>query len=66
MPETSPLLATVATEGLLLTHVPPKLGDTLVVYPTHMLFGPFMSTVGLGLIVIGRVDSEVHPVEVKV
>jgi hypothetical protein len=46
MPVTSPELFTVATGGLLLAHVPPVVGDNVVVCPTQMLVAPVMLTTG--------------------
>jgi hypothetical protein len=54
-PVTKPAFVTVATEVLLLTHVPPVLGLNCVVDNLHMAFGPsidttgFASTVTIGL-----------------
>lgn len=48
-PVTTPLLFTLATVGLLLTHVPPAEGLNVVVSPTQMEAGPVMATVGVHL-----------------
>jgi hypothetical protein len=45
-PVTSPSLFTDATEGLLLTHVPPLVGDNVVVPPTQIVVLPVMATDG--------------------
>ena len=58
---TIPLLLTVATLGLLLAHVPPVVGDKVVVVPTHMLLGPVILTVGFALTVTTEVGFELHP-----
>lgn len=51
-PVTMPVMAsTVATAGALLTHVPPTLGDRVVVEPIHILFDPVMLTTGVGFTV---------------
>jgi hypothetical protein len=46
---TTPTEVTVATAGLLLTQVPPVVGDKVVVDPTHIELLPVMLTVGNGL-----------------
>ena len=48
-PVTTPALVTVAMAGLLLTHVPPAAGVTLVVKPTHTEAGAV--TIGRALTV---------------
>ena len=45
-PLTSPALVTLATVGLLLTHVPPVVGDNCVVAYTQIEFEPVIETVG--------------------
>ena len=50
-PDTTPALVTVANAVLLLVHVPPVVGDKVVVAPTHIAFAPVMLTTGLALIV---------------
>ena len=50
-PVTTPAEVTVATDGLLLTHVPPVVGDKVVVDPIHIELLPVMLTVGNGLTV---------------
>ena len=50
-PVTTPAEVTVATDGLLLTHVPPVVGDKVVVAPMHIELLPVMLTVGNGLTV---------------
>jgi hypothetical protein len=47
----SPLLFIVATEGLLLTHTPPDVGDTLDVSPIQSDVVPVTEIVGLGFTV---------------
>jgi hypothetical protein len=61
---TSPALVTVATDGLLLTQVPPLDGDNPVMPPIHRLFTPTMLTIGIGFTVIAAVGAETHPVAV--
>lgn len=65
-PVTTPAFVTVATAGLLLTQVPPDVGDRVVVEPTQMLLAPVMLTVGKGSTVTGDVGKEAHPVAVLV
>ena len=48
---TTPAEVTDATEVLLLTHVPPVVGDKVVVDPIHIELLPVMLTVGNGLTV---------------
>jgi hypothetical protein len=64
-PSTRPALDTVATEALLVAHVPPVVGVNVVVPPIHMVDVPVMATVGLGFTVTGAVVL-VHPVVVLV
>ena len=45
-PVTTPAEVTVATDGLLLTQVPPVVGDKVVVDPIHIELLPVMLTVG--------------------
>lgn len=45
-PVTTPALVTVAIAGLLLSQVPPVVGDTLEVVPSQIDAGPVMLTVG--------------------
>lgn len=61
-PVTEPLLVTVATEVLLLVHVPPVDGDNEVCEFIQMAVGPVKNTVGLSYTVTGAVASEAHPV----
>ena len=65
-PVTTPALVTVAIAGLLLTHVPPVVGESVVVDPSQIEFEPVILTVGLGFTVTTFVLFEVHPVEVWV
>ena len=46
IPVTTPALVTVATTGLLLTHVPPVVGDNCVVAFTQIELEPVIETVG--------------------
>jgi hypothetical protein len=50
-PVTIPALVTVALAVLLLVHVPPVVGDKVVVPPTHTEVLPVIDAVGLGLTV---------------
>jgi hypothetical protein len=50
-PVTTPALVTVAKAVLLLAHVPPVVGDKLVVTPTHIAVAPVIETVGKALTV---------------
>lgn len=68
-PVTMPLFVTVATAGLLLTQVPPDVGDKVVVALTQILLNPVMLTTGNGLTVTGSVGNDAQPlllVNVKV
>ena len=62
MPVTTPALVTVATDGLLLTHVPPLVGDKVVVNPAQILDAPVTLTTGSGFTVTGVVAEETQPV----
>jgi len=62
IPDTTPPLVTVATEGSLLAQVPPVVGDKVVVAPTQMLLEPVMLTAGVALTVTGKVGSDSQPV----
>lgn len=50
-PVTTPAEVTVATDGLLLTQVPPVAGDRVVVAPAQIGLLPVILTVGNGLTV---------------
>jgi uncharacterized iron-regulated membrane protein len=54
-PVTTPASVTVAKAVLLLAHVPPVVGDKLVVVPTHIAVAPVIETIGKALIVIADV-----------
>lgn len=56
---TKPPFVTEATPGLLLTHVPPDVGESMVVAPTQMLLEPVILTTGLGLTVNTIVSAQV-------
>lgn len=60
-PVTTPSLATVATAGLLLTHVPPVVGDKVVSPPTQINAGPETATVGFGWTITGAEGSDLQP-----
>ena len=51
LPVTTPAEVTVATAGLLLTQVPPVVGDKVVVDPIHIELLPVMLAVGNALTV---------------
>lgn len=56
---TTPVVAfTVATEGLLLDHVPPVFGDKVVVLPTHIAVAPDILTEGRGLTFMATVSEQ--------
>lgn len=57
-PVTIPPFVTVATEGLEDVHVPPVVGDNVVVDPIQIFEGPVILTVGLALMVIAVVAFE--------
>jgi hypothetical protein len=65
-PATTPAFVTVATDVLLLVHVPPVVGFNVVVDPTHIEEAPVMLTVGFALIVNGAVASDAQLVLVNV
>lgn len=56
----------VAIPGALLTHVPPVVGDTVVVKSTHMVDGPVNATGALIFTVTGGVGNEAQPVALLV
>ena len=65
-PVTTPALVTVAKPVLLLTHVPPVVGESVVVLPIHTEVVPVMPTVGKAFTVpVTAFVFEVAPVEVK-
>jgi hypothetical protein len=66
IPSTTPPLVTVATAGLLLTQVPPVVGESVVVLPTQMLLRPVMLTIGAALTVTKPVGADTHPVTASV
>lgn len=61
-PVTTPLFVMVATPPLLLTQVPPIVGERLVLLPIHIVSLPVMLTVGSELTVTGVVGFDTHPV----
>jgi hypothetical protein len=65
-PVTIPPLVTVATIVLLLAHVPPVVGFSVVVDPSQIVLPPVILTVGFALTVNGDVANELHPVLVSV
>ena len=64
-PVTTPAFVTVAVAGLLLTHVPPIVGDKVVVAFMHIEEAPVILTVGEAFTVTADVVL-LHPVEVSV
>ena len=58
---TTPALFTVATAVLLLVHVPPEDGESVVLSPIHITVEPVKDTVGLGFTVTVLVAVAVHP-----
>lgn len=65
-PVTTPPLVTVATDGLLLTQVPPLEGVNVVVWPIQILEDPDIETVGFTFIDIDVVGSEAQSVALLV
>jgi hypothetical protein len=61
-PVTIPEFDTEATLGLLLTHVPPPIGESELVPFTQILDDPVIATFGLLKTVMDGVFREVHPV----
>lgn len=61
-PVTRPALFTLAISVSLDAHVPPVVGESVVVNPAHMTDGPVNETVGGVLTVTGAVLSETQPV----
>ncbi len=57
-----PSFDTVATERLLLVHVPPVVGDNVVVEPSQMVEGPVIAAVGGLSTVTFEVASDIQPV----
>lgn len=51
----------MATDGLLLVHVPPDVGDKVVVPSIQISSGPVILTTGLGIIAILVIGSEAQP-----
>ena len=65
-PVTIPELLTVAMDELLLDHVPPEVGERVVVVPTQILVGPVIFTTGRAVTVSGAEARETQPVDVLV
>ena len=61
IPVTTPLLLMVATETLLLLHVPPVEGKNVVVVPIQISGSPDKNTFGLPFTVNGEVGFDTHP-----
>lgn len=55
-------METDATDGFELAHVPPVVGDNVVVDPTHMVEGPVTDTTGLGFTFIVILGTAVQPI----
>lgn len=60
-PVIKPALLMVATAISVLCHVPPVVGEILVVLPTQILLGPFKTVIGFGATVITPEFAEVQP-----
>lgn len=60
-PVTIPVLVTEAIDGLLLVHVPPTLGESVVALPAHIALLPEMRPVGLLFIAIDDDGFEAQP-----
>jgi len=60
---TNPALFTLATNGLVLVHVPPVEGDRVVIEPMHIGLLPVRLMTGLALTVIAAVGLEAQPVD---
>lgn len=60
-PVASPLLAIVATAALLLTQLPPEVGDKVVVAPTQREEAPVMEATGLEIMETSLVDEDEQP-----
>ena len=63
---TTPPFVTVATDGLLLTQVPPLEGVRVVVEPIQILFAPEIAVTGNAFTVIAGVGAEAQPVPLLV
>jgi hypothetical protein len=59
---TTPRLDTEATDGLELAHVPPVVGDNVVVEPTQIVEGPVTDTTGFGLTFMVMLGTALHPI----
>lgn len=66
IPVTNPAFVTVAIAELLLIHVPPVVGESVVVEPTQTDDAPVILTEGLALMVIVAVGFDTQPVLVFV
>jgi len=66
IPVMTPLLLILATPGLLLDQVPFPEGSTWPKAPWHIVEGPSKLVVGIPLTAIGKVASEMHPVDVSI
>jgi hypothetical protein len=65
-PDTIPELIMDAIAELLLVHIPPVLGLSVVLFPTQILDCPVILMIGLTFIETGDEDSDTHPVELLV
>jgi hypothetical protein len=63
MPVTKPAFVTVAIDVLLLTHVPPVVGESVVVEPTQIAEAPVILTVGFGFTLTVILEVPVQPLE---
>ena len=66
IPVTNPAFVTVAIPLLLLIHVPPVVGESVVVEPTHTDDAPVILTEGLAIMVTVAVGLDTQPVLVFV
>ena len=65
-PVTTPLLAILATDGLVLVHVPPAPGLMVVVLPAQIPEGPVRAIAGLTPTLMAADVSDTQPVMVSV
>ena len=62
-PVTKPLLVILATDGLLLVHVPPIEGKNCVVEPIQTALSPIRLIIGFEFTVTGAVGRDTQPEE---
>jgi hypothetical protein len=61
-PVTTPAAVTVATAVLLLAHVPPVVGERVVVEPAQIAVAPLIAATGNAFTVIAAVEADAQPV----